>query len=79
MAGENAYSSSTVAPGGLRSMPTQQQQMPMPVARSVSKKELPSSKKQSPQVHHKDVRSKSSLKTSGAMTPFKREVPEESR
>ena len=48
MAGENAYSSSTVVPGGLRSMPMQQQQMPIPVSRSVSKKELPSSKKQSP-------------------------------
>ena len=47
MAGENAYSSSTVAPGGLRSMPMQQQ-VPIPVARSVSKKELPSTKKQSP-------------------------------
>ena len=48
MAGESAYSSSIAAPGGLRSMPMQQQQVPIPVARSVSKKELPSTKKQSP-------------------------------
>ena len=45
MAGENAYSSSLNVPGGLKSMPLQQQQMSIPVSKSVSKKELPNAKK----------------------------------